>query len=60
MSSKDSWFTLHIMQLNTEFLTEDVNDWSNSPAYQDSSANITAINAPESMSLMTVKNVVSN
>ena len=42
--NEDSWFTLHIMQLNTDFRTEDVHDWSNSPAYQDSSDNVRAIN----------------
>lgn len=42
--NEDSWFTLHILQINTNFLTEDVHDWSNSPAYQDSSDNVRAIN----------------
>ena len=42
--NSNSWFTLHILQVNTDFLTEDVNDWSNSSAYQEPLANDGVIN----------------
>lgn len=42
--NQDSWFTLHVLQINPDFLTEDVNDWPNSPSYQESVANVDAIN----------------
>ena len=44
MVNEDSWFTLHILQVNIDFLNEDVNDWPNSSAYQESLADVGAIN----------------
>ena len=42
--NEDSWFTLHILQVDIDFLIEDVNDWSKSSAYQESLADIEALN----------------
>lgn len=42
--SQDSWFTLQLLQINTEFLTEKVDNWPHSPAYQSSAVNVEAIN----------------
>jgi len=40
----DSWFTFHILQLDPQFMVEDVADWSNSASYQSSLRNLQAIN----------------
>eukprot|EP00918_Siedleckia_nematoides_P031604 GHVU01068397.1.p1 GENE.GHVU01068397.1~~GHVU01068397.1.p1 ORF type:complete len:196 (+),score=29.36 GHVU01068397.1:165-752(+) len=42
--SKDSWFTMHALQINHEFLAEPVEAWPESAAYQASLANIDALN----------------
>ena len=42
--SQDSWFTLQILEIDHEFLAEDVGSWSNSVAYQASVVNVDAMN----------------
>lgn len=41
---RDSWFTFHILKLNPDFLSEDVTDWPESAAFQDSKTNLQALN----------------
>jgi hypothetical protein len=40
----DSWFVFEILKLDPEFLTEDVEAWSTSAAYQSSLKNLQAVN----------------
>ena len=40
----DSWFTLHLLQINPDFLAEEVNTWPDLPSYQESAANVEAVN----------------
>jgi len=40
----DSWYIMHILQLDSSFLTQDVESWPGIPAYLASSAAITALN----------------
>ena len=40
----DSWFTIHLLEMNMSFLILPVDEWANSPAYQSSCANAAAIN----------------
>jgi len=42
--SKDSWFTMNILEINHEFLSEPVEAWPESAAYQASLSNIDALN----------------
>lgn len=42
--SRDSWFTMNILEINHEFLTEPVEAWPESAAYQASLANVDALN----------------
>ena len=44
LAGPDSWFTFHILQLNSEFLTYDVADWLQLAAYQASAVNLEALN----------------
>ena len=41
---KDSWFTMNILQIDDQFLTDDVDTWSQSQACQSSQRNILAVN----------------
>ena len=40
----DSWHTIHILQIDTSFLADDVQSWPDNPAYQTSMSNVLAIN----------------
>jgi hypothetical protein len=40
----DSWYTIHILQVDTSFFSEDTDLWPDDPAYQASKANVLAIN----------------
>jgi len=40
----DSWYVFHLLQLDPQFLMEDVAAWSNSVAYQSSLINLRALN----------------
>ena len=44
LAGKDSWFTMNILQIDNQFLTDDVDTWSQSQAYQSSLRNILAVN----------------
>jgi hypothetical protein len=44
LAGPDSWFTFHILELNPEFLNEDVSDWPQHAAYQASAVNLQAVN----------------
>jgi hypothetical protein len=39
----DSWVTFDTLRLDPAFLLEDINDWPDSPAFQQSAENIKAI-----------------
>ena len=41
---KDSWFTMNILQIDDQFLTDDLDTWSQSRACQSSQRNILAVN----------------
>ena len=45
LAGKDSWFTMNILQIDDQFLNDDVDTWSQSQAYQSSLRNILAVNA---------------
>ena len=40
----DSWFIFHILELDSEFMTRDVVDWSDLPMFKVSGDNLNAIN----------------
>jgi hypothetical protein len=40
----DSWFMFHVLELNSEFLTNDVADWSSSASFNASLVNLNAMN----------------
>ena len=40
----DSWYTFAVLKINSEFLTEDVSDWSSHDGYQAALTNIEALN----------------
>ena len=42
--NQDSWFILQLLQIDHNFLTEDVESWPDSAAYQESAANVEALN----------------
>ena len=42
---KDSWFTMNILQIDDQFLTDDLDTWSQSQACQSSQQNILPVNA---------------
>ena len=44
LAGKDSWFNMNILQIDDQFLTDDVDTWSQSQAYQSSLWNILAVN----------------
>jgi len=44
LAGPDSWFTFHILQLNLEFLEDDVADWPQLAAYQASAVNLQVLN----------------
>jgi len=43
-ASIDSWYTFTLLQLNAEFMTEEVASWLNSAAYQASLGNLQSLN----------------
>ena len=42
--TEDSWFTLRLLKVDHKFLTEEVESWPVSPAYNSSLANVAAVN----------------
>ena len=42
--TEDSWYTMGLHQIDTTFLEEPVDSWSELPAYQASLANINSLN----------------
>ena len=44
LAGKDSWFTMHTLQLDDSFLADSVDTWPQSPAFQTSAVNVRAIN----------------
>ena len=44
LASPDSWHTMHVLQVDDSFFSEDVESWPSDPAYQASKANVLAIN----------------
>ena len=44
LAGKDSWFTIHILQLDCGFLPDNVETWPQSAAFQSPMVNVRAIN----------------
>ena len=42
--AEDSWYTMGLLQIDTAFLEEPVDSWSELPEYQASLANINSLN----------------
>ena len=44
LAGPDSWYTIHILEIDTSFFIEDVESWPGNLAYETSRANVLAIN----------------
>ena len=44
LAGKDSWFAVNILQIDGQFLTDNVDTWSQSQAYQSSLRNVLVVN----------------
>jgi len=42
--TKDSWFTMQLLDIDHEFLSQDVGSWEQASSYQSSKANATSLN----------------
>ena len=44
LAAKDSWLAMNNLQIDGQFLTDDVDTWSQSQAYQSSLRNVLVVN----------------